>query len=1071
MVYSHQPATVYSIPSDVPFLKTLVDHVLDGTLLPDDFDRSDPLALSKLSIYLPTQRSVRLLEEAFLAAAGTPTVVLPRIRALGDVDEDELLLQVDDLNRPAGVVPPAMPPLLRQLMLAKLVLRWGASMAGKATPVKSESQPLLVPASPADAAWLAADLGDLLDRAATEGVAWDGLAQLVPDDYASFWQLNLTFLKIVTEAWPKVLNATGMVDAATRRDLLIAAEQERLKTLAGPVIAAGSTGTLPSTARFLAAVAHLPKGALILPGFDRDLAPEAYAAIGGPYERKTAQSGHPQYGLKQLLENHVKIAPDAVHLIGRRDHALARRSMVLSATMLPAPMTDRWPNLRHAMDDADLATAFENVALVNAKTDGEEALAIACALREFVEQGDGFACLVTPDRTLARRVALELGRWGLDVDDSAGRPLIKTAPVILAELLAGCVATKFDPVTLLALLKHPYARFGLDAGLVRRGARVLDLALLRGPRISAGSRGLKRRFEEVRDDVLRGTAKIPDVTGGEPAADKKARAHGRLHPTIARYSTNDWQAAEIVLKRLLLILEPLEAIFMEDGEISLSEIAQAHLQTLRASMDEHRINDAAIKALLAQFDALTGTDATSFLLEARDYPELFRALLGSMTVRETGAQDPRILILGALEARLLSPDFIVLAALDEGTWPKPAQTDAFLSRSMRANLGLEAPERRIGLAAHDICQGFGVRHVLLSRAAKRGGTPVVMSRWLQRLLAFVGEPLAKAMAQRGARHLIHANFLDQPGDMPLKSQRRPNPNPPVETRPRSLSVTQIETWVRDPYAIYASEILDIKRIDPLGALPGFAERGTIIHEALDRFNQGWNGVVNADAHARLRKIGVELFEREMRDFPDLKALWWPRFERIAEAYLNWEGSRDPVPLKRHSEVYARQQIMVDGEAFTLSGALDRIDELADNTVSILDFKTGTPPSAKQVKSGLNSQLALEVTLLQKGAFDFIKPFSHQSVSALGWVKLNGRSQRAEFQSALKNAGKGEHQDTPDDLGKLAEEQLIGLIRQYRNPKQGYMSRPRPDFKFRYEGDYDHLARVKEWQIADGEDDV
>jgi len=163
--------------------------------------------------------------------------------------------------------------------------------------------------------------------------------------------------------------------------------------------------------------------------------------------------------------------------------------------------------------------------------------------------------------------------------------------------------------------------------------------------------------------------------------------------------------------------------------------------------------------------------------------------------------------------------------------------------------------------------------------------------------------------------------------------------------------------------------------------------------------------------------------------------------------------------------------MVDGEAFTLSGALDRIDELADNTVSILDFKTGTPPSAKQVKSGLNSQLALEVTLLQKGAFDFIKPFSHQSVSALGWVKLNGRSQRAEFQSALKNAGKGEHQDTPDDLGKLAEEQLIGLIRQYRNPKQGYMSRPRPDFKFRYEGDYDHLARVKEWQIADGEDDV
>ncbi|MEP4705373.1 MAG: double-strand break repair protein AddB [Hyphomicrobiales bacterium] len=1075
MSQGYQRANVYSIPADVPFLKTLVTNVLDGTLLPDGFQLDDPLALSKISIYLPTQRSARLLEEAFLDAAPNKTLLLPRIRALGDVDEDTILFEEDDLNRPRdgapNEVPPALSPLSRQLILTQLVMQWGRSQDGRSTPVKSSDQPLLMPASPADAAWLAADLGDLLDRAATEKISWQNLAKLVPDDYAAFWQMSLTFLKIVTEIWPTILDERGMVDATTRRDLLIAQEEQTLTTLQGPVIAAGSTGTLPSTAQFLATVARLQNGALVLPGFDLNMRPDAYDAIGGSEDRDKAMSGHPQYGLKQLIKDFVKIEPSEIELIGGRSDDLAQRTNIVSQAMLPAPVTDQWFELRKLISDQSITDAFKDVALVNAKNDAEEALAIACALRGYIENSTGIACLVTPDRALARRVALELGRWGLSIDDSAGRPLVKTAPAILAQLIIDTVSSQFDPVTVLALLKHPLARFGLEGRHVRRAARILDLAILRGPRIAGGTHGLRKRLEQVNADVLSGTAKIPDITGSEPEGEPKSRSAGRLHPAIAGASQEDWDVAETLISQLIKIFTPLEKLFDGHEDYPLSTLAVTHHAALIDVMEEKPAHSPALKAVVQRFETLKGEEAHSFMLEAGHYPKLFRALLGSGTVREAGAEDPRILILGALEARLLSPDFIVLAALDEGAWPKAAQTDAFMSRGMRAGLELEAPERRIGLAAHDVCQGLGVGKVLLTRAAKRGGTPTVMSRWLQRLLALVGEPLAEAMSERGAHYLGHAAHLDRPQNKAHTPAERPNPKPSVEVRPTNLSVTRVETWVRDPYAIYADRILELRRVDPLGALPSFAERGTIIHEILDRFNKNWDGIINDATLTRLCEIGSEIFDEEMRDFPDQKALWWPRFERIASAYLNWEKERAPAPHTRHSEIYARVDIAVDEKPFTLSGMIDRLDELEDGTLSIIDFKTGEPPSAKQVKSGLNAQLALEVTMQQKGAFDRIAPFSSRSVSQLGWVKLNGREDTAPFKSALITAKKGETQDTPDDLGDLAEQQLVDLIRQYRDPEQGYMSRPRPDFTFRFEGDYDHLARVKEWQVTEDEDET
>lgn len=1064
-------AHVYTIPPDVPFLKTLAKGVLNGKLLPEGFSLAEPLALSRVSIYLPTQRSVRLLEDAFLEATKMPTLILPKIKALGSVEEDDVHFQSNAFAAPDKTVPPAISALSRQLVLTRLVMSWGKSMSEQDSPARSGDQPLLVPASPADAAWLAADLGDLLDRATTENISWDKLDTLVEaQDLAAFWQLSTQFLKIVTKLWPDILKERGLVDAAARRDLLIAQEQVRLAEMSGPVIAAGSTGTLPSTAKFLAAVAKLPQGRLILPGFDKHLSDDFYRAIGASDDQDEAQSGHPQYGMKQLLTEYVKIKPIEVEELGERDQVLQTRSTLVSHAMLPALVTDQWPFLRSMIDDQNVAAAFQHVCFVNAKSDADEALAIAATLREFVEEKSGFASLVTPDRALARRVALELKRWGLTVDDSAGRPLPKTPLAIVAQLIVETLATGFEPVKLIALLKHPLATFGLDPVHVRRAARILDLAVLRGPRIAGGSKGLVARLTRMRAEVLSGTAKEPDVTGGEPVHESDAnKASGRLHPAINDYSIEDWDIAEALAGRMCSIFAPIERLFERNETVSLRTLASAHEETLATVLsDKHKPQTGKIE-IANLFSAMQKPDGESFSIKPTDYPKLYRALLGNGTVRERGAEDSRILILGALEARLLNPDFMILAGLDEGSWPKQAETDAFMSRTMRAEMALEAPERLIGLAAHDVCQGLGAPKVMLTRAAKRGGTPTVMSRWLQRLLALIGEKQAEVLEERGAVYLNHAGNIDRSSLIPQPTTNRPNPKPPLEVRPTGLSVTRIEVWVRDPYAIYADRILNLKPIDPLGHIPGFAERGSIIHDVLDRFNKNWDGQSDDAALQLLLAIGRELFTEAMADFPDQRALWWPRFERIARAYLRWEAAREPHPVKRHSEISTRLAIPVDGKDFFLSGKIDRLDELSDGTLSVIDFKTGNPPSAKQVKSGLASQLPLEVMMHQRGAFVAQGLAKTMPVSELGWVKLDGREEQAHFQTAIQSVRKGEVPDTPDDLGKLTDAQLIGLIRQYRNPDQGYMSRPRPDFDFRYVGPYDHLARVKEWLVADQED--
>ncbi|WP_417672299.1 double-strand break repair protein AddB, partial [Roseibium sp.] len=489
MAASGRKDNIFTVPPSVPFLKTLAEKLVDGTLVPGFRPLDDPLLLSKVTLYLPTRRAARLLPDIFQELFGGRPVLLPVIKPVGDVDEDEQLLRAE---MDAEALPPAMPMLERHLAMTRLVMAWKGALRREVLSLRLD-EPLGVPASAADAAWLAGDLLTLMDEIETEEAEWSDLESLVPEDHARYWQITLDFLKIVQQAWPAHLAEQGKIDPKERRSTLIRREAERLAVLPpkGPVIVAGTTGSVPATAALLKAVSQLEQGVIILPGLDTHMDDRSWQALGGrdakttreasvPWKALQSVPGHPQYGLKQLLEILGRDRREVRSLGNAMTSALSDREKIVSEALRPAETSDGWMDFLAGFDEQRREAALEGVGLITAANEAEEALSVAVALREALDRGES-AALVSPDRLLARRVANELARWNIEVDDSAGRPLDQTPPAILAILAARLALEGCDPIDLLSLLKHPLARLGLPVKDIRSSARALERGVLRGP--------------------------------------------------------------------------------------------------------------------------------------------------------------------------------------------------------------------------------------------------------------------------------------------------------------------------------------------------------------------------------------------------------------------------------------------------------------------------------------------------------------------------------------------------------------------------------------------------------------
>src|SRR5215470_14346720 len=1013
---------VFTIPAATPFVPTLVRALIDGPL--GFAPPRDPLALASATLYLPTRRACRLVRDQFLDIAGGRAAILPRIVPLGDIDEEEIAFAQAAMPEESVLdLPPAIDGLERRLLLAELVTRWAQSPA-----MRGEGHAPLVVTGPAAALSLADDLTHLMDDLTTRQVPWEQLDQLVPDRFDQYWQLTLKFLQIARQAWPAILAERGAIEPAARRDLLIAAEARRLAFKSdGPVIAAGSTGSMPATAELLATLDE-PSWSMIAGDADGNAAP-----------------GHPQFALQALLTR-MGIRRDAVvRLASPSSHG---RERLVSEAFRPAAATHLWrERVAEVAFSAPAGGALDTVSEIEAAHPEEEALAIAIALREAVEEEGKTAALITPDRALARRVLAALARWSITVDDSGGDALADTPAGVFARLAAEAVIEGFPPVTLLALLKHPLLRLGAPEGAHARAIAALERAVLRGPRPRRGTDGLRHALAAFREELGK-------LRRGERCD---------LHPLDPRVTLADadLKAADALVIELIAAVAPLECL--REAPHALAELAERHQRVVALLSDDGSGVPAAFAgrdgaALATAFNEIATSPPSEHLrVPLGDYPETFAIAIGSRKVPEPPRTGARISVLGVLEARLTSFDRVVLGSLNEGSWPPDAKSDAWLSRPMRHALGLDLPERRISLSAHDFAQLVGAREVILSRATKAEGAPTVASRFLQRLATVAGERWEGARV-RGDRYVTWARALDRPQS--IAPIAKPMPRPPRAARPLAFSVTDIEHWLRDPYTIYAKFILGLRELDAIDLEPGAADRGSIIHGALSEFTKTFAAALPDDPARELIAIGREHF-RATEDFPEAKAFWWPRFQRIARWFAGWERSRRAGVQGLTAETAGQIVIPLGERALTLRTRADRIEQQRDGSYAILDYKTGQVPSEKQVRAGISPQLTLEAGILRRGGFTDLPA---GSVAEVVYVSLKGGliaglACPIDFKEGDVNL----HAERA--LARLEE-----LARRFENEEQPYRPLVLSMWKTRY-GTYDHLARVKEWSVGGEEEGV
>ncbi len=979
---------LYTIPAQRAFADALVIGLMRRF-------GDDPLRLARGMVLLPNNRGRRAVQDAFVRASGTG-LLLPRLVTIGDPALDESAGAMLDPADEADPLPPAVAPLARRMILARLI-------AEERTKARE-------PVSADEAVRLSGALARTLDQLLVEEVEAVKLRDLtMAEELTSHWTNALSLFRIVIDRWPAELERLGAMDAARRRALMLRRLAARWKDTPpiGFVCAAGISDPAPAVARLLRCVAGLPEGLVVFQDLATTMPQEEWGALG-PHDRDPdtgliprSVETHPQFQLKLLLDRMDAGRGEVrVWREGSEHDASVARGRAIANAFAPADFTGKWTDL----DAAD--RRLTGIKAVELATPADEAQTVALALREILEIEGRTAALVTPDRALAERVAAHCARWGIAIDDTAGRPLSTRAPGTLLTMLAEAAAQDFAPLALLALLKHPLVQSGEPRTLWLDGVRALDRAL-RGPRPAPGLDGIEAHL----------------IDGDEREAAIRAAAR-QVWPAIRE------------------LLDPLARCFGDGGQplaamvATLRETAEALCGFTVWAGPAGR----AAAELLAELE-LRAADGPP-LVDPESVAPLLRTLMEETAIRPPQGGHPRLAIYGQIEARLQTADLMILGSLNEGTWPAIAAPDPWLAPRIRAELGLPGLDRNIGIAAHDFANALGAPAVLLTRARRDGRQPTLASRFWLRLEALGGENFRKAR-EAGDVVAHWAAAIDDPGRH--EPAVRPEPSPPISDRPRAISVTEVDRLNADPYAFYARRMLRLNAIDPVDAEPSPAWRGTQVHAILEEwFNQ--DGANPATLRPR-----AESLLGDVRTHPMIRALWGPR---LIEA-IDWIATEVD---KRRAD---RTIIAVEGKGtlelagVELSGRFDRIDRANDDGLVVVDYKTGQPPSVAAVRAGFSLQLGLLGLIAERGKFAGV------SGKATGFEYWSLAKRGTAFGFVESPCDPRKRDPIPaDEFVERAHANFVAAAGRWLTGGDAFTAKLKPEYA--PYSDYDQLMRRDEW---------
>lgn len=850
---------------------------------------------------------------------------------------------------------------------------------------------------------LAWETGQVMDRLLVEEIApEDLLSDRVLDlvgDLSDHWRDNLHLFATVQRMWLAELEERGERDAAARRNMLFREAARRLQEAppATPFVAAGVTSAAPALARLLRTVAQLPQGAVVLPDLDLSMDDAVWDELGSAGDT----SGKTPFSRGDALTHpqyHLKL------LLNRMGVARGEVQQWHRAGIGKGP-----PERTHAISSLFLPPQASKawVKLPAARRRMAGVRLIETANPE--EEAQAIALLV--------REALEQPQKRVAVvtpDRGLARRVVQHLRRwrIEADDSAGRPLGETAAGRVLLLLAEVAAE---------PAAPVPLMALLEHPLVAAGEGRAAwlraaRRFELQ----LRGPRKAPGLAPLRPLAAKAG-----VEPW--------WQEVE---SRLAPLLEPGASAELATWLDLLAAAGEALCGEALWAREDGRALSAFVE------DLRLHARENAMPLEAEDLPYVLRDAMDRVAVRPPYGGHPRVAIYGLLEARMTRADLVICAGLNEGTWPPRPATDPLLAPGVLRALGVPGADFRIGLSAHDLAGALGAPEVVLTRARRDLSGPAIASRFLLRVRALLGEDLVQRHEDQAVVALARA--LDDPPPVPPAS--RPRPCPAAELRRQDISVTALDRLRSDPYQYYASRLLRLAELDHLDAEPSAAWQGELAHKILEDWHKGKGELAYlADRHLRA-----------MDAHPLMRALWRPRLLAALEwvrGKIESDPHRRPIAIEQWGEMTER--------GIRIFGKADRIDQLADGTLAIVDYKTGGPPSGKQVENGYALQLGTLGLIAQAG----------------GFAGVSGQPTRFEYWSL----GKAKAKDHPTGFGYIstplldegkrsgiAPEDFLPKAREFLNDaldrwilgEEPFTARLNPDAPG-YDT-YDQLMRLGEW---------
>ncbi len=833
---------------------------------------------------------------------------------------------------------------------------------------------------------LARSLGELMDEFERAQVPLSALETLVPELYAQHWQKVIDVLKIAIRQWPRELEKLEKQNPIARRNQLVAAliKHWREHPPAYPIIAAGSTASTRATADLLAAIAELPNGKVVLPGL-ANVSEDYWNAV---------DLAHPYYFLKRFLENlprlrgrATKLTPLGVSVVGGGTlstplekgfppESPRKRGELFLSAFAPPEMIPQWQH-----EEIDLASATEGLTLLEVENEFEEARTVALAAREALEDPNAKVMIVTESRDHAALISSALKRHGIEADASHGLNLLQTEVVTFLRLVLAC-AEETSAVNLLALLKHPLARAGLTRAECLQAAREMDVQ-------------------------LRGYALL-DVF------------HALEHEELS-------DAARAVVATLKVAITPL-ARALKHPHIAVTELIRLHISVAEQLAEDLWKGEQgqAVAEVLAE---LATSLAPMGAVQGALYSKIFEELLAQEYYQAPYGTHPRLSILSSQEARLLSADLVIVAGMVEGQMPPAAIPNPWMGRHMMEALGLHLPETAASRTAHDMLMLSHAKRLVLSRPRHVGGNPAEPSRYITRLTLYLKSKDEGFYASLQNTRI--PALLKQLDAAALNSVAQPAPTPPTAVRPRRFTVSEIETLLRDPYAIYAKHILKLKPLEVLQRAPDAALFGKVMHKVLERFS-----TMVPDTE-QFRAVGVEVMRTMLHQTATI-ALWQPRMDALMEELVALERARRVDITSLKAETSLAKTFAIGDLQIELRTRIDRLEEHRDGGQVLTDYKTGAVLEASRVKSGKAPQLPLMAMI--------VEGVSGKPVTELEYWNVSGRAGLEPSTTPY----------TPELRAKAEAgfKQLMEVFLQVDTP---YIATRDDEWN-----DYAHLERTAEW---------